>query len=149
MSAENPLRATLGNGDDDLARLLLRAFRAVTAKVDAQLADLGHADVRTGHAAVFTNLDPGGTRIVTMAQRAGVSRQAMSGLVRELEETGYVAVSPDPTDARATLVRLTAKGEKFCALAAEIVAAMEAEWVELLGRAELTRLRRSLHRLAP
>ena len=32
MSAENPLRATLGNGDDDLARLLLRAFRAVTAQ---------------------------------------------------------------------------------------------------------------------
>jgi DNA-binding MarR family transcriptional regulator len=146
--SDNALRAALGNGDDDMARLLLRAFRAVTSHVEAHLRHLGHGDVRAGHAAVFTNLDPDGTRIVTLAQRADVSRQAMSLLVRELEESGYLVASPDPGDGRASLVRLSAKGEKFCALAAEIVLQVEAEWVELLGRGELTRLRHSLHRLA-
>ena len=138
----------LANGEDDLGRLLLRAFRGATARVSERLVAIGYSDVRTSHAAVFTNLDDDGTRIVVLAQRAEMTRQAMSAQVRELEQSGYLTVEPDPTDGRASVVRLSAKGRRFCADAAVIVAQAEQEWISLLGKDNLARLRTSLRALA-
>ncbi|MFF7475732.1 MarR family transcriptional regulator [Streptomyces sp. NPDC008092] len=50
-----------------------------------RLGERGHPTVGTAHAVVFMNLDPSGTRTVTLAQRAGITRQAMSQLVGDLQ----------------------------------------------------------------
>jgi DNA-binding MarR family transcriptional regulator len=84
---------------------------------------------------------------VILAQRAGMSRQSMSNLVRELETAGYVDVQPDPEDGRAARVRLTARSEQFCLDAANVISEVEAEWAERLGDPHLNHLRRSLHTL--
>ncbi|GIJ50677.1 MarR family transcriptional regulator [Virgisporangium aliadipatigenens] len=147
MAEESALQRLADAGSDELGRLLLRAVRAVNEQIIGRLAALGHPDVRGPHTAVFTNLDADGTRAVTLAQRAGMTRQAMSNLVRELETAGYLQVSPDPADGRAALVRLTALGEKFCNDAATVISQLGAEWAGHLGDPELEHLRRSLHAL--
>ncbi|MGH2917284.1 MAG: MarR family transcriptional regulator [Solirubrobacteraceae bacterium] len=53
----------------------------------------------------------GGVRVTTLAERAGMSRQAITYLIRELEGKGYLERHPDPSDRRATLVHLTERGE--------------------------------------
>src|SRR6185295_19288107 len=93
--------------DIHLARLLLRALRAVQASYIERLQQRGHPGVRTGHIPVFAGLDPGGTRITDLANRAGMTRQMMGRLVRELADLGYLAADPDPHDQRAVIVTMT------------------------------------------
>ncbi|WP_117208981.1 MarR family winged helix-turn-helix transcriptional regulator [Allorhizocola rhizosphaerae] len=47
-----------------------------------------------------------------LATAVGVSARNITGLVDALEATGFVARGPHPTDRRATLVSLTALGDK-------------------------------------
>jgi DNA-binding MarR family transcriptional regulator len=144
---ESPLQQLADAGSDELGRLLLRAVRAVNEQVITRLVALGHPSIRGPHTAVFANLDTGGTRAVILAQRAGMTRQSMSNLIRELETSGYVDVQPDPEDGRAALVRLTPRGEQFCLDAARIITEVEAEWADRLSDPHLKHLRQSLHTL--
>ena len=147
MAEDSALQQLADAGSDELGRLLLRAVRGVNEQIIARLTALGHPEVRGPHTAVFTNLDAEGTRAVTLAQRAGMTRQAVSILVRELETAGYLEVTPDPADGRAALVRLTPLGDKFCSDAATVIRQLGAEWSDHLGDPELRHLRRSLHAL--
>jgi DNA-binding MarR family transcriptional regulator len=131
-------------GQDDLGHLLRQAVRAVDTATVRRMAELGHDGVRIAHAPVFLHLDPGGTRMVTLAQRVGISRQAIGQLVHDLQESGYLEVVPDPADGRAALVRLTSVGVAFCRQAAAAVRAQEREWEALLGAEATDGLRRAL-----
>ncbi|MEO6714419.1 MAG: MarR family transcriptional regulator, partial [Mycobacteriales bacterium] len=128
--------------------LLQRALRAVNADIVGRLADLGYAQVRPSHWAVFAGLEPGGSRVVDLANRAQMTRQGMSVLVKEREQFGYVTVGPDPLDGRAARVRLTKKGEAFCHQAARVVTTVEIEWRDLLGQRAWPPCARALHTLA-
>lgn len=56
-----------------------------------------------------------GMRITDLAERAGVTKQALGQLVTTLEGLGLVESRPDPTDRRVRLVRRTAEGDRVCA----------------------------------
>ena len=133
---------------EHLGRLLLHALRRVQATSIGRLQQRGHPGVRTGHIPVFGGIDAGGTRITDLATRAGVTRQMMGRLVRELEELGYVATRQDPSDLRAVVVTLTDKGYAFGADGLRVMAEMEREYAELIGAAEYAAVRAALIKLA-
>ena len=135
-------------GSAHLARLLLQALRRVERASVEKLHGRGHRAVRTGHIPVFANTDADGTRITELAARAGMTRQMMGRLVRELEDHGYVASRVDPADQRAVIVTLTNRGWDFCHDAQEVMAELEAEYGDLLGDGGLDHLRTSLIALA-
>jgi DNA-binding MarR family transcriptional regulator len=95
----------------NVARSLMLASRAHTAAVTAQLALRGYDDFPFASASLLWLMDEGGTRSTVLAQRAGVTKQAMSQLVRLMERQGYLEQVPDPTDTRAKVVRMTERGE--------------------------------------
>src|SRR3954462_3118551 len=101
-------------GRAHLAKRLVRALRATQQAAMIGMAARGHGAVRPADVAVFTSIDAAGTRISQLARRAGMSTQGMAKLVRSLEAAGYVATGRDPSDARATVVRLTDNGVRFC-----------------------------------
>lgn len=117
---------------NDLGRLLETASAAVNAELMKRLAARGHT-VRPAIMPVFAGLDPAGTHVGTLAARAGISRQAMSMLVRDVEATGQVVTSADPADKRALLVELTESGARLCRDAAEISHELTTEWRARLG----------------
>jgi len=86
------------------------------------------------HTALITNLDAEGTRLTTLAERAGMSKQSMGQLARELERRGYVSRKIDPTDKRAFLIRFTNRGRWLLADARSAKDELEAEYAALLGR---------------
>jgi DNA-binding MarR family transcriptional regulator len=133
---------------DDLGRLLMSAASAVSGATLAALASEGHPGIHPSHVALFAHIDPGGTSITALAERAGVSRQAMSVVVRELEPLGYVATSPDPQDRRATRVTLTALGARFCEDATATSDRITREWAVSLGDQGIDDLRAVLRLLA-
>jgi DNA-binding MarR family transcriptional regulator len=130
--------------DLHLARLLLRALRAVQATYIERLQQRGHTGVRTGHIPVFAGLDPGGTRITDLATRAGMTRQMMGRLVRELVDLGYLAADPDPHDQRAVIVTITERGRTFGTEAGAVIAELEREYADLLDDPNLVALKTGL-----
>ena len=82
--------------------------------------------------------------IGVLAERLGVTQQAASKSVADLERRGYVARAPDPDDARARLVALTPRGVGAISRAREQRAALAGELAERLGPERVEDARRLL-----
>jgi DNA-binding MarR family transcriptional regulator len=135
--------------DVHIARLLLRAVRAVQSTYIERLQQRGHPGLRTGHIPVFAGLNTEGgvvqgTRITDLANRAGMTRQMMGRLVRELEALGYLATATHPDDQRAVVVTMTEHGQSIRTEAAAVIAELEADYAVLLKDPELASLKGAL-----
>src|SRR6266511_3485565 len=112
--------------EPDLTRLLLEAHRGLAEELVANMAERGYPEARAGHAAVVLSIDRrAGTRLTELAQRARMSKQGMMLLVDDMEGRGYVRRVPDPADARAKIVRLTARGRTYVAETRRALQAVE------------------------
>jgi DNA-binding MarR family transcriptional regulator len=103
-------------------------------------------DVAPASAAVFQPLwlMPQGARITTLAKQSRITKQSMSALVDDLEKKGFVERTPDPEDARATLVRLTAKGRDFARDIRELAREVEKDWEKRIGEKRVAELKTTL-----
>ena len=140
MDPEDALRELLDASSDDLGRLLVRASREVNQAAVARLHEEGFVDVRASHAAVLAYLDAEGTRMSDIAQRSGLSRQAVAIAIRELHAAGYVDVEPDPDDKRASTVRLAPRGVELCRAAARAIREETQRWGAMIGDSGLADL---------
>lgn len=131
----------------NVGRLLLRAFELFRARIVASIEEAGHDDIRAADTRVFRSLDPEGTGITDLAERAGVTKQAMSQLVQNLEERGYVARRPDPEDGRCKRVLLTDAGRDVIRAARDGRRRLEETWSRHLGGEGLSSLQALLTRL--
>jgi DNA-binding MarR family transcriptional regulator len=127
--------------------LLYIPYRAMEARVFAALAAAGYDDFTPAQARVFQRIAPGGSRLTDLAEQAQITKQSAGFLVDQLERAGYVQRVPDPTDARARLVRVADRGAKTIPLAAAVVAEVESEWTAHLGKQRMRQLRDTLTRL--
>ncbi|MFK2904429.1 winged helix-turn-helix transcriptional regulator [Dyella ginsengisoli] len=131
-----------------LGSLLRLPYQELQDAVYGALASHGFADLRTAHSAVFRHLDPDGTRLTTLAERAGMTKQSMAYLVDALTESGYLTTAPDPHDGRAKRVLLTRRGDKAMAALIALSAQFEQRLAERLGTTKMTRLRALLEEVA-
>jgi DNA-binding MarR family transcriptional regulator len=60
----------------------------------------------------FVRLDVEGESPARLARAFQVTKGAMTYTLQKLEELGYVAIEPDPADARAKIVRITRRGRR-------------------------------------
>lgn len=147
MSSEALLRfASIAS--NDLATLLMAASRTVNDQALAAIDPQGTSGVRGAHVPLIAALDPGGVRLVTLAARMGISRQAVAALVRDLNASGITEVVADPSDGRAQLVRLTDLGDDFCRRAADYLESRERRWRREQGDESIATVRRVLRALA-
>src|SRR5258708_31108112 len=102
------------------AQLFRIAYNLLSQDVFDHVSASGFADLRPAHGNVLERLTfTDEARLSAMAAAAGMTAQSMGELVDDLERRGYVKRSEDPADRRAKLVRLTAKGRRSTAAAAE------------------------------
>ena len=134
--------------EDDIPPALGRAVRAMSGTMMAKVASRGFNGMTPAFASLMPMLDATGARPSTLAQRAGITKQAMSQLVRELEARGYVEQAPDSTDTRAKIVRLTKRGAALHAACAEVRQELHSIAIAKLGKSRVSRLRRDLMELA-
>ena len=133
----------------DLGRLLLEGHRSLVAELIAGLEERGWPDLRGGHTTVFLHIDRrSGTRLTELARRAGVTKQAMMQVVDDLEARGYVRRVPDAEDARAKVVRLTARGRRCAGDCRRIVQAQETWTRRSVGERRFEAFREALELLA-
>lgn len=133
----------------DITRLLLEARRSLASELDADLAERGYPDLRPGHAALFLSVDRrSGSRLTDLAEHTRLTKQAMMSMVDDLEGRGYVRRVPDPADARAKLVRLTAAGRRAAAECRRAVQGLEQRTRRQLGDRSYDTLREALEVLS-
>jgi DNA-binding MarR family transcriptional regulator len=129
----------------DIGLLTLAVAGAITATMREQLEAAGFDDVRDSHGYVVQGLLAGDTTVTALATRLGVTAQAVSKSVNELERAGYVRRGHDPADGRARPLRLTARGEALVDAsrrARQTTARHLARWLGARDQAELVRLLR-------
>ncbi|HLY25709.1 MAG TPA: MarR family transcriptional regulator [Aggregatilineales bacterium] len=142
------LKSLQQQGTQSLARLMLPLYRAFNAMAQEKYAQRGHAGLTTAHTLLFGNLDEEGTRIVSLAERMGTTKQFTGRLVHQLEEHGYIRTTPDPSDRRATIVTATPEGLHFFADACAVKDEIEGQFKAIAGEENIALLFTTLEKLA-
>ncbi len=130
--------------DDNIGRLLSLAMRDFQTRCAEKLHARGYTQLSATHLTILSYIEPTGTRIVTLAERAGMTKQSMGDLIRELEAQGYVERSLDPNDKRAFIIKMAQNNGSFMTDAFAIMAEIQAEYAAALGGSGLDDLRRLL-----
>jgi DNA-binding MarR family transcriptional regulator len=133
MTHEQPMIRLLGNG-----------FDAFSEEMTRRLAETPYSDIRITHGCVFGNIEPDGSRLTVLAERANMTKQSVGEVATELERRGYLERVPDPGDGRAKIIRLTERGREAQALGFQIIDEIEAEWGERFGVERVAALRDAL-----
>jgi DNA-binding MarR family transcriptional regulator len=133
--------------DMRIGALLRVPAQAVQRRIIQGLNEAGFEDLRMPHMAVLQYPGPDGVRPGMLAERAGMSKQAMNQLLRSLEGLGYIVRSDAPDEGRARIVRLTKRGRAAYARIHDILGDIEREWNAELGTERFGRLKELLFRV--
>ena len=140
-------RSQLGSpppSSSSLALLLDPLFRWSDARLLDLLNASAFADLRQGFIPVFIHLPAEGGRLTDLAEKAGMTKQAMGETVEDLVKLGYLARFPDPKDGRAKLILRTEKGLQAHRVILDVFARIDRELSDMLGAFTLDSLRGSL-----
>lgn len=128
----------------NLGLLCYIAYRSMEGGVLDALGAAGYGDLTAAQGRIFARIGPSGTRVTELAEQAGVTKQTAGFLVDQLERAGYVDRVPDPSDARARLVRIAPRGAAAVLVARAAEERIEAAWTRHLGKQGTAQLRRAL-----
>ena len=127
-----------------MIRLLSVATDQFADELYQRIAETPFDDIRPGHGCVFGNIDPDGSRLTDLAERAMMTKQSVGEVTTDLEHRGYVERVPDPSDGRAKIIRLTDRGRAAQQVGLELIDALEREWAERFGEERVAALREAL-----
>jgi DNA-binding MarR family transcriptional regulator len=127
--------------------LMFIAYRALENQAFAALAAAGHTDITRAQGTLMQRVGEAGSRLTELAESAQVTKQTAGYLVDQLERAGYLERAPDPTDARARLIRLTDKAKQIRPIADRAVADEQARWTAHLGKRRMDQLHDILTKL--
>ena len=133
---------------DMLVGALLRVpAQAIQRRIIHDLNAAGFEELRVPHMAVLQFPGPDGVRPGTLAERAGMSKQAINQLLRSLEGSGYIVRSDAADEGRARIIRLTRRGRAAYSKIHEILREIEREWSSELGPKPFAQLKELLFRV--
>jgi DNA-binding MarR family transcriptional regulator len=98
------------------------------------LSDARYPGLRTRHYRLLTFIPDEGIRLTRVAERSGLTKQALAQALAPLEAGGYLDVVPDPRDRRARVVRRTERGHEVVDAVLELQQALEEQWSAQVGR---------------
>ena len=114
--------------------LLAKASQRVNERLIERFAAHGFGEVRASYGSVLVPLfERDGLRLGALADAARLSKQAITGLVRQCEADGLVERVRDPADGRAFNVRLTARGRAFRTVAEDVLGELDQALLESVG----------------
>jgi DNA-binding MarR family transcriptional regulator len=133
---------------DMLIGALLRVpAQAIQRRIIDELNAAGFEGLSMPHMAVLRFPSPDGARPGVLAERAGMSKQAMNRLLGSLEDLGYLVRSDAPDEGRARIVHFTKRGHAAYEKALEVLRAIEREWRTELGSKDFAQLKELLFRV--
>ena len=129
---------------NNLNRLLIGLAKDFEKRSLQKCHERGHTKIRTSHTSLFANLGFESVRLTELAERAGITQQAMGKLVKEMERLGYIKRQIDNKDKRAKIIELTELGVNLVNDSMEIVDEIIDEYSEAVGEDGITDLELAL-----
>lgn len=120
-------------GDPLIGARLRYALSHVETRIRDALVEAGFDDLQVAHFKVLRFPPPEDERPIDLAQRAGMTKQAMNYLLSQLEAMGYVQRTA-VEGAATRRIALTEKGWKVAQLQRVTVQAVEQEWEAQVGK---------------
>ena len=130
----------------NLGQLIVRAFYWVDEGLLASLRSGGGPEVTHAQSMIIMMIGEDIRRPSAIAERLGVSRQAVHQSLRHLTDIGIVELVPDPEDGRAKLARLSRTGAPIHKRARSILDELEIELGKRIGARCVANLRDALER---
>jgi len=131
-----------------LSRLLLVARRNFVDEINKGICDSGLPPVPGSCLTILPYIDLEGTRSSEVANRAGMTKQAITQKMNQMEALGIIEKRLDPNDARAALVCYTELGISYLIKIHEIVELIEDKLGSELGEKKMRDLRFALEFMA-
>ena len=131
----------------ELALLLLGGFRTFADSATAELAARGYPDVRPVHDFALQAVLSGADNASELGRRMSVTKQSAAKTIAVLQERGYVAREPDPTDRRRVRLQVTERGHAMLREGEAIFDELREQWEERVGAEAVGELERTLRRL--
>lgn len=130
---------------DDLVVLLVRTAKLVIEQLRSRRTPETGPEIGVVHGLAAHHL-LGRDDVTTsaLARHLGVTKQSAAEIVAGLEEAGLVRRAQHPSDGRARVLLLTAKGRTRLERRRRDWDAIEAEWADRAGAADLAAVRRAL-----
>ncbi len=129
----------------NLGFLLAKASQHWNELLAESFAERGFSEVRPSYGSVLLPLfKDDGLRMGEIAERARLSKQTMTTMVRLCERDSLVYRERDPHDARAFRIHLTERAKDFGPVAGEILNALDNKVLATLGERQQDALNRAL-----
>jgi DNA-binding MarR family transcriptional regulator len=141
LPADEVRRATTAN----VGFLLAKASQRWNDLLYERFSARGFPEVRPAYGSILLPLfESDGLRMGQLAERARLSKQTMTTMVRLLERAGLVVRERDDADGRAYVISLTDRAREFQPVAEEVVTELEGLVARALTPQESSALERAL-----
>lgn len=128
----------------NLGQLIVRAFYWIDEGLQSNLQMRGGPEITHSQSMIIMLIGEGIRRPSAIAERLGVSRQAVHQSIRDLIDVDVVELVPDPRDGRAKVARLSKKGAPIHRKARRILERLEVELAGRIGKRRTASLREAL-----
>jgi DNA-binding MarR family transcriptional regulator len=129
----------------NLGFLLAKASQRWNELLAERFVEKRFSEVRPSYGSVLLPLfEEDGLRMGQIAERARLSKQTMTTLVRLCEGDGLVVRGRDPLDARAFRIKLTKRAKDFRPVAGQILRELDGKVLAALGERQTATLTRAL-----
>ena len=136
---------------DSAPRRFALALKGLANYCERELMELdrgeGHLRLKMSFGQVITHVSPYGSLINDIAKLNGVSKQAISQLVKEIEEIGYLERRQNPQDARSAKIFLTDYGLKLIRDSVTNISLLEQRFSAVLSERRFKRFTRAIEQL--
>lgn len=141
-------RKLVAEQGDTLGRLLDLSSRAIPRRIlDEHNKKEPEHPLSLSQFYILQSLCLQGMKSTDLANRVGISKQAVGQAVSELEKKGYVEKIPHPSDSRARIVQHTEQGYQLISDLIDATIKIEEHYSELFGREKYAEFKRMLGRL--
>lgn len=130
-----------------IGALLRVPAQAIQRRIINELNAAGFKGLTIAHMAALQFPSPDGVRPSVLAERAGMSKQAMNRLLGSLEDLRYLVRSDAPDEGRARIVHFTKRGRAAYAKILDLLGDIERDWRAELGSKDFNQLKELLFRV--
>lgn len=127
-----------------LARLVVKTYRIIQTLNGGFLRENGYNNFKIGHIGVMMHVTNEGITSVELSKIVGISKQAMSELIKELIKKNFLELKPNPNDQRSNLIHKTEEGIKFLTVLLNSRIFIDQEFSNILSQEKLILLKELL-----
>ncbi|MGZ5403506.1 MAG: MarR family winged helix-turn-helix transcriptional regulator [Nocardioides sp.] len=131
---------------DHIVALLGYVFDDIRRELTQTLPD--RSGLRPSQLRLLSLTPADGMRVTDLAERVGMTKQALGEFANDLEERGLLESVRDPADRRVRILRPTRQGRQAVAAGELVITELEAQWRDRLGARKWDRLRSLLQETA-